>query len=269
MPTFPTISKPLILEALADITQRYQAAGSTLRAIHLLKLNVSLNLKDSAMADAAREAWRQAPRDRYSDDQETERAFIADYHFFKEDYEAAIKQCASVLKGNVKSDHFFGSDCSDLLYPLWKTGRLDDAENCHKRGYRYVAWNPRYVDCCADHVEYLTLTNQWPRASRLIEKHLPIALAARKPNDRLHFLRAVLLFAKRAILAGQDTTSLKLPEEFPIKPVQGKTPLAEMVEYLQAEVRDWSQRYDQRNGNTWFADRLSRVDQDAATEPLR
>jgi hypothetical protein len=81
MASFPTISKGQILDAYADITRRYLAAGSTLRPIYLLGMNVHNSLKDRAGATACFQKWQAAPRDRFSDDPETERAFVADYYF--------------------------------------------------------------------------------------------------------------------------------------------------------------------------------------------
>lgn len=264
MTTFPAVSRPQIEDALADITRRYLAAGSTLRPIHLLAMNVRNSLKDKPAATACYERWKEAARDRYSDDAETERAFVADYYFFQEMYADAIRMCDPILKGKMKSEHFFGSDCADLLYPLWKLGRKDDADRCHKKGYRYVAWNHRYVDCCGDHVEYLALVNDWPRVTRLVEKHLPVALLARKPNDRLLFLRACYVWAERMRRAGRATVAVGLPSDFPVAPTDGKYDLAELAAWFKADVAAASAAFDARNGNDWFARRLARCDEDIA-----
>lgn len=264
MTSFASISRKQIEDALADISRRYLAAGSTLRPIHLLSMNVHNSLKDRAGATASFERWKGAGRDRYSDDAETERAFVADYYFFMEMYDEAVKMCDAIIKGKMKSEHFFGSDCADLLYPLWKLGRLEDAERCHKKGYRYVAWNPRYVDCCGDHVEYLGLIKDWARAVRLVEKHLPAALAARKPNDRMHFLRACYLWAGRMKRFGHDTVALGLPADFPVKPAGGKYDLAELAAWFKADVAAASAQFDARNGNSYFAEEIAECDANIA-----
>ena len=270
MPTFPQITRPQIEAALVDITRRYLAAGSTLRPIHLLRMNVCISIKDKPGAAEAMKHWERAPRDRFSDDAETERAFLADCYFFREDYEAAFRQCESVLKGRVLSKHFFGSDCADLLYPLWVTGQSDLAEQCHKKGYRYVATGARYVDCCGDHVEYLALSGKPTRCVRLIEKHLPVALAARKPNDRMAFLRAMYVFATTMIRYGQSSVRMKLPLDCPA-PALGPYhyDLKELATWLQTDVAEWSARYDARNGNAYYAERLARCDADVARKPPR
>lgn len=270
MPTFPQITRAQIEEALDDVTRRYLAAGSTLRAIHLLRINVCISLKDKPAAAVALERWKQTARDRFSDDVETERAFLADYYFFQEDYEAGIRQCESVLKGRIKSEHFFGSDCADLLYPLWFTGRLDLAEQCHKKGYRFVAWNARYVDCCGDHVEYLALRGNFTRCVRLIEKHLPVALLARKQNDRMAFLRAMYVFAVKMLSAGETRVRMQLPEDFP-GPTIGpdEYDLRELADWLHADVAASANRYDSRNGNDYYAVRLTRCGADVVRIPLQ
>ena len=270
MPTFPQITRAQVNDALADVTRRYLAAGSTLRAIHLLTINVAISLKDKPAAAQALERWKHAGRDRFSDDLETERAFLADYYFFQEDYEAGIRQCDGVLKGRIKSEHFFGSDCADLLYPLWVTGRHGLAEQCHKKGYRYVAWNARYVDCCGDHVEYLALAGHMARCVRLIEKHLPVALRARKPNDRMAFLRAMYVFAAKSLRADQTRVRLSLPDGFPVPPSgPGEYDLRELSDWLKADVAGWSAQYDARNGNDYYAARLARCDADISRPPPR
>ena len=91
---------------------------------------------------------------------------------------------------------------------------------------------------------------------------MPNALACHKPNDRMAFLRAAYVFAKRMQQTGATSVAFRLPNEIPLMPENGKYELDELAAWLHADVADLSARYDARNGNDWYARRLARCDAD-------
>src|SRR5205085_1503800 len=64
-----------------------------------------------------------------------------------------------------------------VLLPLLRLGRGEEAMRHHVAGYRMISKNPvEFIPSIADHIEFLALTDNFPRALKLVEKHLSLAL---------------------------------------------------------------------------------------------
>src|SRR5947209_2688827 len=96
LPQFPEVPRKQIEDAIADMTVRYRAAGSTLRPVHLLRLNTAIKLRDPEMAAAAHRDWQAAGRDWLSDDPRTEQSFVVDYLVFVGRDREAVEMCPQV-----------------------------------------------------------------------------------------------------------------------------------------------------------------------------
>jgi hypothetical protein len=259
LPQFPEVPRKQIEDAVADMTARYRAAGSTLRPVHLLRLNTAIKLRDSEMATAAHRDWQAAGRDWLSDDPRTEQSFVVDYLVFVGRDREAVEACPQVMAGRVDDPHFFGTDSAELLAPLLNLGRVADAVRVQRSGYRYIARRHRYLDMVGAHVEFLARLDNFAPAGKAFEGHAGYALATKQQIDRFDFFWGTLVLVERLRRAGHDSFKLRLPREFPVGPRDRKHDLAELAAWLRADLADLGARFDARNGNRYFADRLSEV----------
>jgi hypothetical protein len=266
LPQFPQVPRAQIEDAIADMTRRYQAAGSTLRPVHLLRLNTAIKLRDRAMAAEAKEAWEKSGRDWLSDDPRTEQSFVVDYLVFVGRDREAVDLCPQVMAGRADDVHFFGTDSAELLIPLLNLGRVADAARVQRSGYRYVARKNRYLDMLGCHVEFLARTDNFPAAIKVFEEHVGYALTTQQLMDRFDFLRAGLILVERLRRAGHVLFKLRLPKELPVRAADRAYPLAELADWLRADLTGLADRFDARNGNDDYATQLRAVP-DLAARP--
>ncbi|OWK46668.1 hypothetical protein [Fimbriiglobus ruber] len=251
---FPQVPLRQVIDAIADMSGRYRAAGSLLRAIYLMTMNVALRLRNPAMAAEAYAKWKQARRDVWSDSARTEQSFVASFLVFTRQYQAAVDHCPQVLAGRPDDLHFFGTESSELLMPLLALGRVADAVRVQRSGYRYVARKLRYLDSVGYHVEFLARMNNFATAVKAFEDHATFAVETQMPLDRLEFFRAALILVERMRRAGTTTLKLRLPATFPAQAGDNKYDLGELAARLRSDVADLGAKFDARNENTYYAD---------------
>ena len=264
LPHFPEVPRAQIDETIAEMTRRYKSAGSTLRPVHMLRLFTYSKMGDRPTADAARREWEAADRDWLSDGPRQELNLLVNYLCFAGQYREAVKKSADVLAGRVDEPGFFGQDSAELLIPLLELGRVADAARVQKGGYRYMAKKPGFLSHIAFHVEFLARVDDFATAVKVVDEHLPIALATKQFVYRTHFLGAALLLVGRMRYAGHTRHKFRLPAEVPVASGWRGCDLVELTHWLNADVAAYSERFDARNGNTYFTDKLAAVPELAA-----
>jgi hypothetical protein len=258
---FPQIPRKQIEDMIADMACRYQSAGMSLRPVHLLRMNTMLMFRDGAGATAALSLFQNAPRDEWCDNSRTEESFTISYLLFLKRDEEAIKRCPQVLAGRCDDAHFFGIESAELLDPLLRLGRLADAIRIQKSGYRYVARKHRYLDSVGSHIEFLALIDNFPAAIKAFEDHAAFALETKMLSDRFDFFRSVTILVGRLRRSGNRSYRFRLPKAFPVANVNRLYDLAELEDWLRADVAALGRKFDLRNGNTWHADQLLGLDE--------
>src|SRR5262245_37254480 len=170
LPTFPTISRAKIENAIADMTRRYQSAGASLRPVHLLRWKVAMKLGDGKMAASARRAWSRCRRDWLTDDEQTELVTQIDYHLFRRRWDDATRMADEYVNRSNPEPAYLDSVLSWMPVLLLRLGRLDHAMAVHDRGYRLTTRNAALVTQAGRHIQFLALTHNFQRAVRLVER---------------------------------------------------------------------------------------------------
>ena len=127
----------------------------------------------------------------------------------------------------------------------------------HRRGYKFVANNPRYVEDAGEHVGFLALTGNHDRAVRLLQKHLPVAWSSSNLLNRYLFCLPCATLCERLERAGVGRKKLLLPAGVPGKDDRGAYDFAELGAYFRAEAAELAARFDARNGNDYYARKLA------------
>lgn len=259
LPTYPTIKRSRIEEAIADMTKRYQRAGYSLRSVHLLRWKVAMKLGDLKMASEARRAWSRSRVDCMSDDDWTELVTEIDYRLMREQWTKAVQAAAGYIDGSLKQPGYLDSVLSWMPTVLLRLGRDEEAMAVHQRGYRLTIKNAALVTQAARHIEFLSLTGNFPRASRLIERYLPYCVKS-DPEDQSELYPAIVLYSRMLLQLGQETVRLRLTEDVPGFKPTGKYRAAELQQQYWALSVAISDAYDARNGNDYCRHVLGDMD---------
>jgi hypothetical protein len=258
LPHFPQVPRQQIEDTIGEMVQRYRAAGSTLRPVHLLRMFTHTKMGDRTSAVAARRDWEQAGRDFLSDSPRQELNLLVHHLAFAGHYQEAIDRSTSVMTGRVDEPEFFGQDSAELLIPLLELGRVTDGIRVQRSGYRYLSRKPAYLAHMAFHVEFLARLDHFPQAVKVVEEHMPLALATKQFVYRTHFLRSLLLLVERFRNAGHSILQFRFPAGFPLSPSgRRQYDVKALTGWLRSEVADWSNRFDERNGNRFMSEKLA------------
>ncbi len=249
---FPEFSRDKCDELLADLSRRFAAFGSTRHPALSAEHGLAIQLADLPRARAVAGKLRRARRDILSDCPACDASGEVAYQTWLGRHAAAVKAADPVLDGELTCKSVPMGTYANLLRPLWELGRLEEAMTFHRRGYRLAAARPTCVGAHADHVEFLVLTDNLARAAQLAGKHLPAAAAACSPANRRQALCVYRLLFD--VLADRRARPVRVPVPagHPLHRPDGKVPVADALEWLDAEARDLAGRFDARNGNGHF-----------------
>jgi len=258
LPDFPQISRKQIDDMLADMETRFEEAGSTLHAVFQQKRDVLMSMGDFEGAAEANEQLAQTDRDWLSDC----KACIADTEvehrvLYGED-EEALARASLILRGRLSCAEVPQRTYAQVLLPLLRLGRVDEAMSFHLKGYRQIAGNPGgFLNHIALHMNFLALTGNLAKAVKLLEKHLPAALENPSLGKRFDFYlscRQVL-----DLLLGEDkkAVKLRLPSAFPLYESGGNYLIGNLLGWFANQTQDLAKRFDKRNGNTFFSQKIA------------
>lgn len=259
LPTFPQITLEKIEEMKNEMARRYQMYGASPRSYALMCRKMAIDMGDKAEA-ATMDRWlRQCPEDWLSDGVETERGFDITYRLFRGEWAKAIQAAQPFLDRTIRSSHFEGQACADVLFPLLRAGRPEEAMPYHLRGYRLRKGDSRHLESLGKHVAFLALTGNRDKAIRLFSNHLPDALATTNAFTRLKFLLEALPIMDRLVKEKIDTIRIPRLVDCPITSIKGRVPVKDLRAWLVELTASLCHEYDQRNGNDFNSKRLKAI----------
>lgn len=258
LPTFPEITLEKIREMQAEMVRRYESVGASLRSYWLMSRKMAVDMGDAKVATKASKELHKSLPDWLADGHETELGFEITFRLFREEYDQALQAAWPFVTREVYSPHFEGQACADVLFPMLRENRAEEAMKYHRRGYRLRSKQIRHLDSIAKHIAFMALTDNLGRSVRLMERHLPEAMQTSNEYNRMRFLIDVLPLFDRLVNAGKETIKIRMPAEFP----QG-----ENEKHSVAEVRQWihdvastlATKFDTRNENAYFSERLAGI----------
>ena len=257
--TFPQVTLAKIEEMKDDMAQRYQRVGASPRSYWLMCRKMAVDMGSAEEAILADKALRHAPVDWLADGDETERGFEISYRLFRREYDKALRTAEPFVTRQLRSEHFEGQACGDVLLPMLRRGRAAEAMPYHRRGYKLRANQIRHLDSIAKHITFLALTENLPRAVRLFERHLREALATSNVFNRMRFLIDTLPLLDVFKKLGKDSVKLRLPDGTPLADKNGRQSVRELRDWMQVHAGELARTFDVRNGNDYYARRLAAV----------
>ena len=261
MPGFPDIPKEQIEEAIRDMAQRYKQANASLRPCYLLHRRVYRGLGDRESAITAHLKIAKTRRDWLCDDLETERAFAVFFSVFLEKYAEGVRLGEKFLRETFVTTHFRGLVLTDLILPLARLGRWDDAADFQKRSLPMLKKERQSAGNFALHAEYLCIVGNYASAVKIYEGHFEEG--ATEPNriTRFDYFRSGKLLCERLRIAGKAPTKFRVPDAVKIPGVEaGRIRSDLLLAWLDVQLVDLVSRFDARNGTPFFAGELAKLD---------
>lgn len=255
--TFPEIPRARIDQMRTEMARRYQQAGAGRRSFWLMCRKMAVDMGDVRQAVAADGELRKVPSDWLSDGYPTELGFEITYRLFRNQPDRALKAALPFLTREVRSDHFEGGACADVLLPMLKLGRTAEALPYHRRGYRLRGGSVRHLDSIAKHIAFLALTDNLGRAVRMFEKHLPDALRTANDFTRLRFLTDSFPLLDRLRKAGKEAMRIRVPPDCSLAAAGDRAAAGAVRQWMAKAAGELAAAFDARNGNDYYSKQLA------------
>jgi hypothetical protein len=256
---FPQIPKARIYEMLDDLAVRSQKAGYGLRAVLNLQYRIEKLFDNREKAIEYFQKMRLQPRDRLSNCpvcENDEKVSFATYSGFDE---RAVEMAQPLLNGDEKCATVPHRTYANLLLPLIRLGRYEEALLYHRRGYELISDNPGFLDRIPDHIILLALTENFQRGTQLVEKHYAWTEINKDLLGRFRFFRAASLLFEMWAEANDHSSTIKvnLPESFPQYSEDGHYDPLQLAGWFREQAAAIAKQFDQRNENDFYARTLA------------
>lgn len=253
---FPQISKEKIEEMHLDMASHYLRAGYSLRPVYESRMHTAMFWGDRKETKKQYNAWQAAPRDSIANCPACETNGQATYYFYLERYEQGLHKAAPLLGGSLKCSTVPQRTYGIVLMPLFRLGRVDEAMQYHRKGYRLIMHNKDYLNSIAEHMVFLVVTDNLERALDVLENYLSWALSASDQSARFKFYKAALLLLDLLQERGKERLWLRLPEAFPLWRESREYEVSELLRWFEDATHSLAKKFNERNGNDYFTRRI-------------
>lgn len=257
----PEITWESIKGIWKDFERRYRDRGYSLKPLYKIQAYTYIR---SGRRDEARKKlsqWHDAERDFMSDCHACDLSEAAEIHYILGEFEKGIETASEVLKGRRTCLHEPHRTRANALVPLLETGNYRRAITAHKKGYRQIYEDTAFLPHSGAHLLFLTLTGNLHWAAHVFARHYPWIHQVKAPLATYEFLRYASYFLQRCSVASLEVEDLRRICHAVNRSRRGQA--AERVESLngvmraiEAPLTDLAKRFDKRNGNSWYSDRL-------------
>lgn len=242
---FPQISLEQINDMLGQMAEMYRRYDYSPRPIHYLQCVTGIRTGDPPRAEKYFARWQDDPRDEMADCEACECDTRVEYYVFTDQHEQAIEQARPILRGRQTCAEVPHRTLALLLYSYIRLDRREEAQKCHRRGYRILKSNRVFLKQVADHLAYQARFGELAKAAAMLERHLDWALETSDLEARYRFYLAAADAVKR--LDGPHT--LRLPSEFPLFREDARYEPASLAAWFEDEARNLETAFNNRNGN--------------------
>ncbi|MGC9666961.1 hypothetical protein ACNTMW_10455 [Planosporangium sp. 12N6] len=260
---FPEVPLARAYAVVDDMQRRYAAGGYSLHAVYRQRWGVAYHIGDGAAAEEWYTRWSAAPRDDNSDcagcDPGAKVVHLADRGRDSD----AVALAAPVLAGHLTCSEQPQNILTALLLPYLRTGRLAEAADAHRRGYRLMRGNLSDLGDLAEHLMFCAWTGNEARGLEIVQRHLGWLDRSPSPWATMRFAAAAARVLDGLVRAGHDGLTVHRPAAGGREAAD--VPAPDLAARLAAQARDLAARFDERNGTTAQGDRVARM---LAAEPL-
>jgi hypothetical protein len=258
---FPQISRQQLDDALDDMARRSERSGAGLRAVYKLRWQSAVDMRQPDVAREYYRKWMQTPRDWNTDCAACEQDDHVEFHLFVGEKEKALQFAEPILAGSLRCATIPHNTFARVLVPLVQLGQMDKAAVYHRKGYRMIYNNRKFLTAISSHLTFFVLTDNLAPALRLLEKHLDWTLESKDLLTQWRFLLATRFCLRRVGESGQNTLKLRLPKTTPWYRDDGNYELPVVSAWIEEQCRDLAARFDARNGNDGFTRSLAEQEQ--------
>lgn len=250
---YDTVSREQLGAMIADYAARRTEAGHSPGHMWAVTLRTASDLGDKELsARAANELKRLRQADLI-----TRGRWFRHWNFIGDLDEAMTLAEAEILAPGQAGQ--YNPEWYELPILLLQKGRTKDALKWQQRGSGQLTrgmWAEGYSWGYGPLVAALALTGQIEEAVTRFGQCQRMIRPDTDPLSRLHFCLDMSVLFDRLHALGTESVWGRLGDGGPPRRADGRYSVAELRDWLATEARESAARFDRRNGNTHFADRI-------------
>ena len=251
----PGVSREQITFAFAAMVRLYDRAGESHREIHRLRAATSCCFGDIKQITFHLDLWLAMEADDMVVDEALE-CYDATYQYlFTGTVADALRTAGPLMEGRYRNWQQPAACDMLLLPPLFRLGRLEEAERLQRRSYK----DARRVDLLEESgfmFAYLGATDQLTRGINLLDAAFSNYLRVRRGWDRMHMLAGVRVLLRRLVQVDRQNLKLRLSPDLDLYRPDNLYAVAPLLAWVERQFDDLTGQFDRRNGNTVVGDRL-------------
>ncbi|MGJ8640822.1 MAG: hypothetical protein ACSHYA_15640 [Opitutaceae bacterium] len=247
-------------EMQKDFVRRTREFGQFKRTWGMVEAAIKIQILST---DAAREAdltsWHNYPRDSLSHCAACEAYELLLIAVERNDSDGILNFSRDLLSGRLSCAEQPEFAEALLLNPLLDSDQQELAEKLQAKSYKKVRKNLSGLEALGDHIIYLTRVGRYQAAHNLVKRHISWLKNYQNPKKRFHFLLGLLCFLRHPKIAKRKYISANF-ELLGITRDPSRGPKWEEVFSVVNEmIEDLARRFDQRNGNDRYAQKVKVV----------
>jgi hypothetical protein len=248
---FPQISKQRIYEMLDDLEKRALKAGYGLRAVTNQRYRAEKFWDNREHAIEYFRKLEELPPDGLSNCPLCETDERVSFAIYCRNDERALEIAIPILDGGQKCGSVPHRTYANVLLPLIRLGRHDEALRYHLKSYSLIANNKAFLDKVADHIICLALTENFKQATALVEAHYAWTETNRDLFAHFRFFRAAWLLFE--LLAERNRwINLNMASAFPLYSDGSQYECIELAAWFKQKAEGIARRFDERNATDFF-----------------
>lgn len=250
--SFPEISMQQIEDLLEDMKRRVKAEGYSDRLYHYYRFTLAVMTGDLDHAEDYLHKAEAEERDDLSDCIACEQNILVQYYRNAGKDEEAIAAAKPMIDGKMRCASVPHATYPMILLPLYRAGRLKEAEDLARKGYRLIRGNRDFVNSAGYLISYLKHTDPI-RGLEVFEEFAPLAIDHESPLDRMFFYGPAAALLKR-LSQENEKISIRFPASFPY--FDAREDVERVAAIYEDEARKLAAQFDERNGNSYHSDYL-------------
>lgn len=272
MTDYPEVPQERIRMAEAEYERELRDAGGSPRTAIYLRWSNALEMGRMDEAESLMAEFMGMRRDSHSDCFACEANALVREALLRDDHKTAESRAADILSGRTRCAEIPHVTLGHLALSAELNDEAEKAAAYHKKGYRLIRSNLKFVSDAGRHLAYLAATGDHDRALRVLKNHMGWLEQNRTPISHYHFLIGAAAVCQMMGEKRKRPVKLNLPAKWLSAWGDGPMSLAELAEHFEREGQSLSAAFDRRNGNSWHSDRfkhqLARIRVRRETRPV-
>lgn len=243
---FPEVSRQQIEDMLADMRRRFLEHGYSERTYLSCEYSALLTLNEIEDAELIFKKFRQMDRDGLSDCLACEQNELVNHYNIMDEDELVIKYAEPILNGKMRCSRVPHLTYSMVMMPLYRLGRIEEALQYQKKGYRMIRGDISYIWGIANHLEFFAHLDL-AKGLGIFEESIPLLSEVEDSESRMVYYTKSAFFMKKLVEADVPFM-VKLPKALTDQQSFGS--FTDLQKYLVNQALILAKLFDQRNGNS-------------------